>query len=136
MPFDRLFLDTGYVIALLNFRDQYHLTAKMLQPIVRGASEVWTTEAVLIEIGNHLGAINRDAAAAFIKKCYHTTNIRVVNVTTDLLRDAVNLYRSRPDKSWGLTDCISFVVMSSNNISDALTADKHFQQAGFRAMLR
>jgi len=51
-------------------------------------------------------------------------------------RDALHLYRSRPDQDWGLVDFASFVVMSARGIADALTADEHFEQAGFRALLR
>jgi len=132
---DRLFLDASYVITRLNAKDQYHQKANSLRNRVRNAAEVWTTEAVLIEIGNGLSANYRVEAANFIRLCYRTPNMRVVNVTTDLLADAVDLYHSRRDKTWGLTDCISFVVMNSNRISDALTADKHFAQAGFNALL-
>ena len=46
------------------------------------------------------------------------------------------LYRDRPDKSWSLTDCISFVVMNDMNLRDALTGDKHFEQAGYVAILK
>jgi uncharacterized protein len=45
------------------------------------------------------------------------------------------IYNSRSDKDWGLTDCTSFVVMSERNLTEALTTDSHFQQAGFRALL-
>lgn len=133
---DRLFLDASYVIAILNAKDQHHQKAISLRFRVRDAAEVWTTEAVLVEIGNGLSATYRVEAANFIRLCYLTSNIRVVNITTRLMTDAIDLYRSRQDKTWGLTDCISFVVMDANRISDALTADKHFEQAGFRALLR
>jgi uncharacterized protein len=46
------------------------------------------------------------------------------------------LFKQRKDKEWGLVDCISFIVMQNREITDALTADIHFQQAGFRALLR
>ena len=48
----------------------------------------------------------------------------------------VGLYAARPDKDWSLTDCISFVVMQEHGITDALTGDHHFEQAGFKALLR
>lgn len=47
----------------------------------------------------------------------------------------LDLYMSRTDKGWSLTDCISFVVMEQWKIADALTADHHFQQAGYRALM-
>jgi predicted nucleic acid-binding protein len=137
MLFDPVFLDTSYVIALLNSKDQYHKNAKRLQQlVVRQPKKVWTTEAVLIEIGNSLTGIHRGQAVSFINLCYKTPNLKVINVSTSLLNKGIELYASHHDKTWGLTDCISFVVMYENRILYALTADKHFEQAGFRAMLR
>lgn len=136
MSTERFFLDTAYVQALLNARDQYHRPAQVLFPRVRAAHEVLVTEAVLTEAGNVLARSRRAEAAAFIERCYSTPNIRVVSVDTALFHRALDLYRSRDDKTWGLTDCISFVVMQDYGLVDALTTDEHFQQAGFRALLR
>ncbi|MGQ9625697.1 MAG: type II toxin-antitoxin system VapC family toxin [Anaerolineae bacterium] len=132
---ERFFIDTVFVQALLNRRDYYHAQAKALLPSVRTAAEVWITEAILVEIGNALSAINRAGAANFIEQCYLTANIRVVSVDTTLLNRAILLYRNRPDKEWGLTDCISFIVMEEQSLTLALTADEHFRQAGYRALL-
>lgn len=132
----RLFLDTSYVIALLNPKDQYHDSAKALYDYVQYATEVWTTEAVLVEIGDSLSRSLRLKAAQFIHYCYRTPNIRVINVSTDIIENALIRYLVHEDKTWGMTDCISFVVMETNSLSEALTADRHFEQAGFRALLR
>jgi len=135
MSDERLFLDTVFVQALLNRRDQYHDQARALLLRVREAAEVWVTEAVLIEVGNALSAYNRTAAVQFIEQCYHTANMHVVSVDTSLLLRALQLYHSRLDKGWGLTDCISFVVMQEQGLMDAVTTDQHFLQAGFRTLL-
>jgi len=45
------------------------------------------------------------------------------------------LFQSRPDKEWGLTDCVSFVLMEREGVTQALAADVHFRQAGLEAML-
>jgi uncharacterized protein len=135
MSAERLLLDTSFVQALLNRRDQYHSRARAILPQVRQATEVWVTEAVLIEVGNALSALNRTAAVQFVEQCYRTANIRVVNVDTSLLLRALQLYHTRLDKTWGLTDCISFIVMQEQGLADAVTADQHFLQAGFRALL-
>jgi predicted nucleic acid-binding protein len=132
---ERILLDTVFVQALLNRRDQYHRQAKAMLPRVRGAAKVWVTEAVLIEVGNALSAYNRVASVQFIEQCYRTANMHVVSVDTSLLLRALQLYHSRLDKSWGLTDCISFVVMQEQGLKDAMPADQHFLQAGFRALL-
>lgn len=135
MSGERFLLDTAFIQALFSPRDQYHLRSLMFLPQVEAAAEVWVTEAILIEVGNGLGAANRGAAVEFIEQCYVTSNIQVVSVDTALLNRSLGLYRSRLDKDWGLTDCISFVVMQEQGLTDAVTADQHFVQAGFRALL-
>ena len=135
MTRDRLFLDTAFIQALLNVRDAYHPKAIELFPRVRNASEIWITEAILTEVGNACSAINRKGAVQFIQQCYQTDNIRVVSIDTQLFTQATHLYQSRSDKNWGLTDCISFIVMTQNNLQDAVTTDRHFIQAGFRALM-
>jgi predicted nucleic acid-binding protein len=132
---ERFFLDTAYVQALLNVRDQHHRQALALYPRVRAAREVWVTEAVLTEVGNALADSRRGEVVQFIERCYITPNIRVVSVDTVLFRRALDFYRERADKVWGLTDCISFLVMQDQGLVDAFTADEHFRQAGFRPLL-
>jgi len=131
----RLFLDTVFIQALLSRRDQYHEKARELWPGVQAAGEVWTTEAVLVEVGNALSVIHREGAAEFLRRCYDTENLHVVSVDTELLSKGLDLYSSRNDKTWGLTDCISFVVMHEEGLTVAVTADEHFVQAGFRALM-
>jgi predicted nucleic acid-binding protein len=135
MKANRFFLDTAYVLAVLNPKDTYHKQAKAMLPSMHSAHEVWLTEAVLIEIANALASSNRSAAVAFINSCYVTPNVRVVSVDSKLLKRAMGFYENRGDKEWGLTDCISFLIMDDNDLTEAFTADDHFQQAGFRALL-
>jgi predicted nucleic acid-binding protein len=59
----------------------------------------------------------------------------VIPPTQDHYEKGIELYRERSDKQWSLTDCISFVVMREEGLIEALTADRHFEQAGFRALL-
>ncbi len=132
---ERFLLDTVFIQALLNARDQYHAKAKTFLPRLHKASEVWITEAVLVEVCNAFSAINRAAPIQFVEYCYSTDNIQVVTIDTSLLKRAITLYKNRSDKTWGLTDCISFVVMDEQGLKEAVTADKHFIQAGYRALL-
>ncbi|HYW07418.1 MAG TPA: PIN domain-containing protein [Longimicrobium sp.] len=133
----RLFLDTSYVQALLNPRDSQHPRALSLLPRVKTASEVVITEAVFAEVGNALSRtpMLRQVTAAFIRHCYTEANTAVISVDTSLLSRALELFERRVDKTWGLTDCISFVVMRDRGLMDAATGDRHFQQAGFRALM-
>jgi uncharacterized protein len=132
---DRLLLDTVFVQALLNRRDQYYRQALALLPRVRTAKEVWITEAVLIEVANALSAVNRLGAVEFIRSCYRTSNMQVVPVDASLLDKALLLYETRPDKTWSLTDCLSFVVMEQEELMYAVTADEHFLQAGYHTLM-
>ena len=129
-------MDTSYVLALLNQNDKYHERAKALLPSTRLANEVCITEAIVIEIGNSLSRSNRSIAIDFIESLYATPNVNILPVNNSLLRGGIDLYRKRNDKEWGLTDCISFIVMEEQGLKEALTSDEHFQQAGFRAMLK
>lgn len=134
----RFFLDTYFVQALLNPKDPHHERALALLPEVKRAAEVVITEAIFEEVGNALSGTPRlrRLAGAFIRRCYTQANMIVVSVDTALLTRALELYESRLDKEWGLTDCISFVVMGDHNLVNAVTGDRHFQQAGFRALMQ
>jgi len=127
-------MDTFFVEALLNQNDSYHEEAKQYYSNIR-SSEIWITEAILIEIGNALSRYNRDGFVKFFRQCYKASNMRIIPIDNELLKSAANFYDMRKDKEWGLTDCISFVVMKQYGLIDALTADHHFEQAGFRPLL-
>ena len=95
-----------------------------------------TTEAVLTEIGNALSRLCWHALGfATINDLRTDPDIEVVTVDTALFGRAVALYGSRSDKEWGLTDCISFVVMQERGLTHSLTTDRHFAQAGFQNAL-
>jgi predicted nucleic acid-binding protein len=92
---------------------------------------------LLLEIGNALARLRfRAAAIEVLDTMESDPRIQIVPLSEDLYADALTLFRSRGDKEWGLTDCTSFVVMRHMGIREALTTDHHFEQAGFRALLR
>ena len=62
-------------------------------------------------------------------------NVEIISLSEDLYKRAFQLYKDRLDKEWGLTDCISFIIMQDRGLVKVLTADEHFQQAGFQALL-
>ncbi|MCU0567214.1 MAG: PIN domain-containing protein [Oculatellaceae cyanobacterium Prado106] len=125
-----MFIDTGYVIALINQTDQYHQRALQLAEQYDGIPAI-TTDAILLEIGNALSKIARNEAAEIIRYFQTAPEVTVVPLTSELLTAALNLYSQYQDKTWGLVDCISFVVMQERKVSVALAFDRHFIQAGF-----
>ena len=132
------FLDTSFAIALSSVTDQNHVRAVQLaNQIEANKNRLVTTQAILLEIGNALSKQRYRAAAIELLESLETDpNIEIVLLTNDLYQLALNLFKQREDKEWGLVDCISFIVMQDRGITDALTADTHFQQAGFRALLK
>lgn len=133
-----LFLDTSYAIALSSTCDRHHEQALTLareieiDPTIR----LVTTRAVLLEIGNALGRQKfRNIAVQLLRSLENDSTVAIIPLSEALFAAAMQLFQSRADKEWGLTDCVSFVVMQERAITDALTADAHFQQAGFRPLL-
>lgn len=131
----RTFLDTSFVLAVVSTRDQHHARAKELAARFAGRP-LLTTEAVLIEIGDGLSYGHKAQAVTVIDWLRTAPNVDVIRSTSALFDKGFELYRTHADKDWGLTDCISFVVMREHGITDALTHDQHFVQAGFAAMMR
>jgi uncharacterized protein len=130
-----VFVDTSFVVALVNQRDQHHLKALDLSSQFE-PRHLLTTDAVLLEIGNALAKNFRTASIQVIEDFLTSSKIQIVHLYPDLFHKGFSLYRSRLDQSWGLIDCVSFIVMREAGIVESLTADKHFEQAGFRALLR
>ncbi|MCX6359869.1 MAG: PIN domain-containing protein [Armatimonadetes bacterium] len=133
---DAVLLDTAYVQALLSRRDDYHDAALRWRAVARPNTRYFVTDAVLVEVGNALSAVNRAAAASFIDSCFVAPDISIVACDAALLRESLSLYSGHTDKTWGFTDCISFTAMRRLNLTAALTTDRHFIQAGFRALMR
>jgi len=95
-----------------------------------------TTEAILTEFANSLTKPQwRQLAVDTIYDLRNDPDVKIISVSSDLFSKGLKLYSERLDKEWSLTDCISFEVMKERKLSNALTTDHHFEQAGFRALL-
>ena len=132
---NEIFVDTLYLVALINTRDSYHARALELVDTFSRNSLV-TTDAVLLEVGNALARSYKRQAIEIIQTLSTGSDTKIVHLTPELWMQAFALYRSRLDKEWGLVDCISFSVMQNRGITAALTFDQHFVQAGFAALMR
>lgn len=137
LALEPIFLDTAYVNALVNTRDQWHDAAvDWERKLSLDRRRLVTTEFVLVEIADGLAAIRfRGQAARVIAALQASPLLEIISASRELFMAALEMYRGRPDKDWGLTDCASFVVMGERGLSEALTTDDHFRQAGFRALL-
>lgn len=133
-----VFADTGYWIALLNPRDALHTKAITLSTSLRPLRFI-SSEMVLIELLNDFaarGTYLRRAAVALSNQLYKDPNTTVVSQTSIQFENMLSFYAQREDKAWSYTDCSSFWIMQQTGITEALAYDKHFEQAGFTALLR
>ncbi|CAD5919562.1 type II toxin-antitoxin system VapC family toxin [Planktothrix agardhii] len=133
----QVFVDTSAWIALLNIDDIWHEKACQIRLKLLKQNYIFvTSQFILLEVGDALcSPLARQNTADFIKNLGNIKSTRVISIREDLLDLGLALYESRQDKDWGLTDCISFVIMQRENITEAFTTDKHFEQAGFIRLL-
>lgn len=132
-----VFLDTAFALALVNVNDLLHVSALSLADQLQAqATRLVTSRPVLLEIGNSLAKLRyRFSAARILTSLEEDPSVEIVPLTDELYHEAFQLYRERSDKEWGLVDCVSFVIMQERGLTEALTPDRHFEQAGFHALL-
>ena len=133
-----VFIDTAYLVALINSADRHHAEAKRLAEVFRlDARTFVTTDAVLLEFANFFcRSPLRSTCATAIARLRGTKGWKIVTLERALFAKGEARFTSHRDKSWSLTDCISFEVMSEARLEDVATTDAHFAQAGFRVLLR
>jgi hypothetical protein len=130
-----VFADTSFFLASLNPDDQLHERAISVSREVTALR--LTTGFVLLEVGNAMSrAALRSRFVEFYTWLGQHPRVRIVPVSEELFHRGYELYAAREDKDWSLTDCISFIVMREEELQAALTHDQHFEQAGYKALLR
>lgn len=129
------FADAYALIAWLNPRDADH--ARVTAYFDAFAGRLVTTEWVLVEVADAMSApALRPLVVDFLREVRTNPVFDVIGFDPVIADAGFELFAARPDKGWSLTDCISFEVMTRRGLADALTADRHFEQAGFRAVFR
>jgi uncharacterized protein len=133
-----VFADTVYWVAVTKPGDQWSEIAKTAKASL-GEVRLVTTDEVLTEFltilasgGEHL----RRQAAKMVRAIMENPNVKVLPQTRDSFLSGVKLYEARSDKQYSLTDCISMNAMRAESLSEILTNDNHFEQAGFTVLMR
>jgi predicted nucleic acid-binding protein len=129
-----IFADTFFFLAVINADDQRHRAAMDFSN--SNKSPLLTTTWVLTEVLDGLARTpNRHLGRQLYLDLLSDPAHRVVPPSRRQFEQGLELYHTRPDKKWSLTDCISFLVMQEHGITEALTGDHHFAQAGFTPLL-
>lgn len=131
-----VFVDTRFYLAIINPRDKYHGVVRDVSAGLSGRPFI-TSEAVLMEVGNALSRLSlRHLAVSALRNIRADGRTEIITIDTSIFDKSVQLFSERRDKEWGLTDCTSFIIMQQLEIRDVLTADHHFEQAGFIRLIR
>lgn len=129
-----VFADTFFFLAAINPKDRAHGAALDWSDHYQGP--LVTTAWVVTELADALSERrNRDTFRQLHEALLADSRLRLIPASSALMERGLKLYLSRADKDWSLTDCISFVVMTDESLTEALTGDRHFVQAGFQALL-
>ena len=131
-----VFLDTAYIMALIRQNDKHHsLAIEISKQIKAEKIQLITTEAILIEAAGFLAKVKfRNKYSITVNEI--RKNVLVEKIIDESLHLAWSMYEKMFDKEWSLTDCYSFVAMKKYDLKQALTTDKHFEQAGFERLLK
>lgn len=137
---NKIFVDTSGWGNLVDTLQGFHTETKAIYLRAKQTnSRLVTTNYVVAELVALLSSpirIPRDKSIRFIESIKNSSLVDIVHITEDLDAKSWDLLKNRADKTWSLVDCSSFVVMRENDISESLTADHHFEQAGFVRLLK
>lgn len=132
----KLFLDTNFLIALELESDQHHNHAiELWNEVTKTSFHFVTTSYIFDEMLTFLNSRDHHQKAVEAgENLLLSPHVTFVHVDESLFFDGWKMFQQYADKRFSLTDCISFIVMSKNEIHTALSFDKHFVQAGFKTI--
>ena len=134
-----IFIDSCYLIALHDRNDQWHDQALQADESLGNEVSYVTTYDVLTEyLANvsRAGPVMRTEAVVRVRAILADPNVWIREQSAELFNKGLELYESRQDKRYSLTDCISMTVMREMNITEVLTHDRDFESEGFIRLIR
>ncbi len=128
------FLDTSYILALEIKNEADHKQVLQNWVILAQSKPVLvTTTYIFDEIVTFFNSRNLHHKAVEVgNRLLSSPDIELVEINTTLFNQGWQYFQKYQDKSYSLTDCLSFIVMEERGIITALTLDHHFIQAGFQ----
>jgi uncharacterized protein len=135
-----VFVDTAGWASLAVTGEPYHKQAAALyQQTRRGGRRLVTTDYVATELISLFISplrLSHEQIVTFISKLHTSSLLDIIHIDRPLYDRSWQLFVARPDKFWSLVDCSGFLIMQERGITEALTTDQHFEQAGFVRLLK
>ena len=133
-----IFVDTSALIALGNKRDKYHHQAIEINNFLKQANvNYFITSAIILEFGNAFSPVNlKRTAIQIIDSINMSKKWKRIDINKSYIEKGFQKYKKFQDKDWGLVDCTSMIIALEFGIKEIFTADKHFEQAGFKILLK
>jgi uncharacterized protein len=133
-----VFVDSSGLYALADRRDWYHRQAReWVKRLLKAGRSLVLTDYIIDESCT-LAKVRAggDAARRLLEIVERSQGFQLRWIGTEYFDAAKVFFRQHADQAYSFTDCASFVVMHEMGLSEALTTDQHFTEAGFRALLR
>ena len=137
---NKVLIDTaGWASLFVQTESQYQSARVWFDEWFRPGVAMVTTNYILAELVALFTSplrVPRAQQFRYIDTIKSARYVQVVHIDSELDAAAWALLKTRPDKTWSLVDAASFVVMTNQGITEALTTDHHFEQAGFTRLLK
>jgi uncharacterized protein len=131
------FVDTSGLYALVDRKDAHHPAARAtVERLLRSGRRLLATDYVVVETVNLANARSGSGVAIRVLDLLEqSAGIRIEWIGAERFGMTKAFFRKHAHHAYSFTDCTSFVVMRELKLSQALTSDRHFTQAGFEALL-
>jgi len=122
---------------MVDKRDSGHKAVLEIVPkLIRAGRRLVVTDYIVAETVN----LAKARGGSFVARRVLDLIERSVGIRIEWLGPArfeltKTFYRKHADHAYSFTDCSSFVVMRELRLTDALTTDRHFEQAGMQVLL-
>lgn len=138
MPVRSVFIDTTALLALINADDALHDAAsEAYSKLTRTGAALVTSDWVVAEFLNGASRPPMRGAAVQLLAAYRgSMRSTLLPASHEWWEAALALYGARPDKSWSFIDCTSIIACREQQVTQVLTHDRHFEQAGFELLIR
>lgn len=132
-----IFVDTSGWLAAASTRENHHAAVAAVYDDLAGRrARFVTTNLVVAEM--HILIVREQgpqAGCALLDAIYADPLYTIITATRDLESAATDRWlRPYHDQRFSLTDAVSFEVMRTQRIREAIALDRHFEVAGYRLL--